>query len=101
MIAPEKYVDIGINLCKLYKDNTNESSKNDEVVTRWMHINANVSKNHYTVTQDWHWSKATKPREFYQNRTFSFMGLYRKYSEADIFEVMRLKKLKREQMVIK
>ena len=86
---------------KQYKDNATESSGNDEVVTRWMHINADVSKNHYTVIQNWQWSKSTKPRDFHQNRTFSFLGLYRKYCEADIFEVMRLKKLVREQMAIK
>ena len=34
-------------------------------------------------------------------RKYSFLGLYRKFSEADIFEVMRLKKMARDMKKIR
>ena len=73
----------------------------EEEVKIWTHINANKSKDFYYVYQDWNWSKATMPLEINTRRSFSFLGFYRKYSEADIFEMMRLKKLIRDQMAIK
>ena len=82
-------------------DSGNEIKDGDEFLTRWEHISSNTSKDYYHVYQDWHWSTETKPLEFFSKRNYSFLGVYRKFCEADIFEVMRLKKLVREQMAIK
>lgn len=53
----------------------------------WNHINANVSKDKYTVTQNWWWSKTGQKNP----RTFSFLSLYRKYSELDLHDLSRIK----------
>ena len=54
----------------------------------WTQINADFSPDYYYVYQNWNWvqnkSDNTVPREF------SFMGMYQKYCEADLYEVMRL-----------
>ena len=63
----------------------------------WTHISALKSKDYYHVYQDWRWSRnrKTKPRRY------SFLGLYRKYSETDLNELMRLKEMIFEQKAIR
>ena len=46
-----------------------------------------MSKERYTVTQNWWWSKTAQK----QPRTFSFLSLYRKYSELDLQDLIRIK----------
>ena len=86
---PEKYVDTGYQLKQL-KIEMNRALKDE--VKIWTHINASVSKEFYHVYQDWEWLNT----EQHNPRTYSFMGLYRKFSESDLFELMRLKQLIRE-----
>ena len=86
---PEKYVDTGYQLKQL-KIEMNRALKDE--VKIWTHINASVSKEFYHVYQDWEWLNT----EQLHPRTYSFMGLYRKFSESDLFELMRLKQLIRE-----
>ena len=78
---PEHYVDTGITLREF-----KEESCEDEKLHVWKHINASFSKDNYYVYQDWWW-QATRQEN---PRKFSFMGLYKKYSEADLYEIMRL-----------
>ena len=96
----EKYVDTGITLSTMRQEIPCEDHI-DEQVTMWSHIAANMSKEFYHVYQEWKWSTATNPREISSKRNFSFLGFYRKYSESDIFEIMRLKKQVREQTAVK
>ena len=88
MFDPERYVDGGYSASRLQSEMSEDQLT--EVVKIWTHINANMSKDYYYVYSDWWW-KNSKPEDIGKKRDFSFLGFYRKYSEADLFEVMRLK----------
>lgn len=75
-----------------------EIEKRDEQVQIWTVVNANKSSNIYYMSQDWWWDKQSTMKEML--RSYSFTGLYRKYSEADIYECMRLKDLIRSNKTI-
>ena len=49
-----------------------------------------MSKDYYYVYSNWWWKNA-RPEDIGKKRDYSFLGFYRKYCEADLFEVMRLK----------
>ena len=53
----------------------------------WTYINNDVCPNLYHVEQSWYWLKSKRT----DLRRYSFLGLYRKYSEADYYELARLK----------
>ena len=94
MVAdPEKYVDTGFNIC--YLDQEDMSS--DLNIEIWNRINAEASLDYYYVCQDWWWlddiKKDEKLKDHKQiDRRYSYLGLYRKFCEADIHELIRLKK---------
>ena len=70
LFNPELFVDTNLQICK---------SADGKV---WTHINSNVSKEVYHVYQDY----------TSESQSYSFLGLYRKYSEADLFVMMDLYK---------
>ena len=88
-------MDTGITLRTL-----NEEKSDDDkfIVKNWSCIKASDSLYHYYVCQNWFWHKTVKSRnenrdeldETGDQRYFSFLGLYSKYSEADIYELIRL-----------
>ena len=59
------------------------------------YLNANVSPEVYYLYQEWthRFGKIKK----HSDRNYSFLGLYRKYSEADVYELLELAK-KREKV---
>ena len=71
---------------------TRDLGYEDSQVKIWNHINANVSKDYYYVYQDWWYEKdrLSKPGEIETKRVYSYLGLYRKYSEADMYELIHL-----------
>ena len=98
---PEKYVDMGIALstlsCERYRLNEIGGK-----VNIWTHIKGtNVSRHFYYVCQDWYWSAELNPTKKYkEKRKLSFLGFYRKFCEADIYELLRLKRLAHDQMAV-
>ena len=94
---PETYVDTGFSLNSLIQ----ESLDNAQSLI-WKHINANRSPDYYYVWQEFWLRPMADPRKICLNdtRDFSFLGLYRKFSEADLFELIRLKELSGEKSKI-
>ena len=82
----EMYVDTGLALSRLDPDIG--FSGDTEQMRVWTHINASVSPDLYHVEQDWIWLRHVREEP---PRTYSFLGLYRKYCEADLYEIIRLK----------
>ena len=56
----------------------------------WTHINAKFSKEHYYKYQEWMWSEDKNLKAYENARRYSFLGIHRKYSEADLMELIRL-----------
>ena len=92
---PEKYVDTGYALCQLNSDDT--LAKEEEQTKIWTHINANVCQNLIHVEQHWLWPKTNRC----DPRRYSFLGLYRKHSEAAIQELIRLKNCLKQQKAVR
>lgn len=87
---PETFVDPGIKL-QYQTPRTFDVGGAKEDVKIWTHVHSDMSPDTYFVSQNWWWTNATiKPLN-----TFAYVGLYRKYSEADIHEILRLNKLNR------
>lgn len=95
---PETYVDTGFSLNKLIQESFDSMQS-----LIWKHIDANRSTDYYYVWQEFWLRPKADPRKIYLNgtRDFSFLGLYRKFSEADLFELMRLQELTRKKRNIK
>ena len=62
-----------------------------EEVKIWSHISSNDLKEYYFVYQDWWWKNMSRPEHLGKKRNYSFLGLFRKYCEADIYELIRCK----------
>lgn len=63
----------------------------------WTHINANTSRKCYYTYQDWWWPGSQNDSA---KRKFSFLGFFRKYSEADLMEMIRLYQIVRAKKTI-
>ena len=64
-----------------------DSCENEMNVKIWTHINANIDRDMYHVSQDWT-RKVNKKED--AGRSYSFLGLYQKFCEADLLELMGL-----------
>ena len=62
----------------------------------WTHISERTSRLNYYVFQDWWWTTAKKTCL----RRYSFVGFYRKFCEADLQELIRLKQQTRKKRTI-
>ena len=67
-----------------FVDESSDKDNSEHEVKIWWHINANMSRNFYYVYQDWYWTSELSPTKHSKKRNYSFLGIYRKYSEADI-----------------
>ena len=99
MFDPERYVDSNHSALKMTTDQSEDI--HGEVVKIWTHLCANDSKDYYYVYQEWWWTNMCRPEHLGKKRDYSFLGFYRKYSEADLYELMRLKNQLRNQKYIK
>ena len=92
---------MGIRMSTLEVEMSNEEEKDEEVAI-WTHINSHSSTDFYYVYQDWFWASDNNPwLDSDLKHNFSFLGFYREFCEADIFEMMRLKKLLSDNNAIK
>lgn len=107
IIDPEEFVDPGIQLSCITYDQS-------EDLKIWTHIKAKTDKDFYYAHQDWNWFPEENVSEKTDNlnddksvevekdkRYFSFLGLYRKFTEIDIAEILRLKNLLKMQKSIR
>lgn len=94
---PEKYIDTGFNIVSMERDEV----EGDDNVCIWTRINAEASLEYFHVSQHWWWSKKAKPGAKPDKRQYSYLGLFRKFCEADIHELLRLKKQINNQLNIK
>ena len=83
MIDPEHYVDLDIQLSRI----TTEASQNLKI---WTHINSNVSQEMYHMYQEWTDISLSSRKK--TKRNYSFLGLYRKFSEADVHDLVDMSK---------
>lgn len=99
MMDPESFVDFGVSLSR--KINQSRDDKGEIII--WRHIQANKSRHFYFVSQSyWHRPKnETDIIYAHDTRAFSFHGLYRKYSEADLFEAIRIKNCTMRNKILK
>ena len=58
----------------------------------WKHLRSSACNKYYHVEQEWFWQKVKNK----DPRRYSFLGLYRKYSEADLHELIRLQQVSRK-----
>ena len=80
LFDPEKYVDSNIQLCK-------RKIEANVLMRVWTMINSNVTTELYHVYQEWtNRFKIDKPKK--SERHYSFLGLYRKFSMADVHELI-------------
>ena len=59
----------------------------------WTHLNTKFSKEHYFKYQEWMWNDNENMKADENARRYSFLGVHRKYSEADLMELIRLQQL--------
>ena len=72
-------------MCKI----KNEVAHNLQI---WSYLNAQVSTEVYHVYQEWNdFSISSKKKT---ERNYSFLGLYRKFSEADVHDLIDISKKK-------
>ena len=83
MFDPEKYVDSDVELFKRKIDASN-------YIRNWTLIDANVSPEMYFVYQEWNDRFKEEEKKKKTDRNYSFLGLYRKFSIADVFDLMDL-----------
>ena len=88
---PEKYVDVHVALSEFLADDV--LVQEDEQMHIWKHLRSSGCSKYYHVEQEWFWQKVKKA----EPRRYSFLGLYRKYSEADMHELIRLQQASRRQ----
>ena len=97
----EHYVDSGITMSKRQSKTfhiQDQNKKYHETNAKiWTHVDANISKIHYYIYQDWWWDGISNQSS---RRNFSFLGFFRKFSEADLMELIRLKQFVRVQKTI-
>ena len=80
---PEQYTDLDFQLSQI----KSESANNLKI---WTHINSNVTPDFYHIYQEWtDFSISSKKKT---ERNYSFLGLYRKFTEADIYNMINLTK---------
>ena len=97
LLDAHSFVDFGLQLSMRDKYYF-QTNKGEEEVLIWTHINNSLSRTHYYKYQNWWWQKKggqKNPREF------SFLGVYRKYCQADIFDCIRIQKLVNDQKQIR
>ena len=86
---PESFVDPGYSLTR----KVTQIKVQDREKIIWRHINADKSPNLYYVSQDYQYRIEEGSACIYEDRqrSYSFHGLYRKFSETDLFEAIRVK----------
>ena len=90
LMDPETFVDPGIILSNKIRQAKDE--KGHEVIV-WRHFNTSKSHEYYYLWQSY-WKRPKGEIDIvfeHDTRAFSFHGLYRKYSETDLFEAIRIK----------
>ena len=91
LFDPERFVDSEIQLCLCSKKRF-ESDRYDLYI--WRHINSNVSTVMYYSYHTWKKENFSGERIAIKSpeRSYSFLGLYQRYSNADLFELADLAK---------
>ena len=86
---PESFVDPGYSLTR----KVTQIKVHDREKIIWRHIHADKSPNLYYVSQDYQYRIEEGSVCIYEDRqrSYSFHGLYRKFSETDLFEAIRVK----------